>query len=106
MIQTFREIVPFRTFSLICSALMFIVIAFCLAATVVLLTSCRPFPLLWDKSFPGECINVGSAMISFSAINTGLDLVIIFLPLPVVWNLQMAPRKKLLVSCLFSFGVM
>ncbi|KAL1981058.1 hypothetical protein VTN96DRAFT_3123 [Rasamsonia emersonii] len=65
---------------------------------------CTPFQYLWDKTIPGTCINLPAAWLSVSIINMILDLIIIALPMPMLWNLRMPVSKKIAVSGIFSLG--
>lgn len=40
------------------------------------------------------------------AINVALDLMVVALPIPVVWKLQMPNKKKIAVTGMFSLGIL
>ena len=42
--------------------------------------------------------------LSLASINHILDLLVVFLPMPVVWNLQMAFSKNIAISTVFRLG--
>jgi hypothetical protein len=58
----------------------------------------------WDSSLEGHCINTLPFYFSLAGTSIGLDLVIIALPLPVLWRLQLRPKQKFLLFCLFALG--
>ena len=66
---------------------------------------CRPLAYQWNKSIKGVC---GDQTLSFlipGVINLVLDLLIIALPMPVLWNLQMRTAKKIATSAVFGIGL-
>ena len=67
---------------------------------------CRPFAKNWDPLLPGTC---GSSKASFSAdgiINIVIDLAMIFLPMPMVWQLQMSQQRKIALTVVFALGIL
>ena len=44
-------------------------------------------------------------MLSFSVITIFLDFVILFLPVPVVWSLQLPKKQRIAVLGLFGAGI-
>lgn len=66
---------------------------------------CRPLAYQWDKSINGVC---GDQKLSFlipGVINLVLDILIISLPMPVLWTLQMQTAKKVATSIVFGIGL-
>lgn len=75
------------------------------AVTIVFLTffNCVPLAKHWDSTIPGHCFSkfIPRALNALSTIIT--DLVILLLPVPQIWKLQLATSKK--IACTFSFGL-
>jgi len=92
----------FRIAAYICLG---IVAAFWVAALTTSLTLCKPIALQWDKTLNGTCGNIGTAELAVAAINMVLDVVIVCLPLPVIWKLQMPVQKKIGVTAVFALGL-
>lgn len=71
---------------------------------------CRPFAYNWDKSIPGgSCLDVPASYLrvgGLSIVNLVLDVIVIILPLPILWNLNMATTKKVAISAVFGVGLM
>ncbi|KAJ4387614.1 hypothetical protein N0V93_008210 [Gnomoniopsis smithogilvyi] len=60
---------------------------------------------MWNPN-PGGSYRDGTISdYSTLAINMLLDLAVFILPLPTLWSLNMAPRKKVVVTIMFSFGL-
>jgi hypothetical protein len=67
---------------------------------------CLPISSIWDKTITNaKCLPV-SAVIGFTGAGLSIveDCIILLLPLPVVWKLQMSTRKKIGVILLISVG--
>ena len=81
---------------------------FYIACTMAFLILCVPRPgESWMSSrFNARCapmVHVASAQAWFGLLS---DLYIFFLPLPVLWGLQMPLRKRLRVAAVFLTGLM
>lgn len=82
-------------------------LSFCLFAAIVLAAFlvCRPLAYNWDKTIEGgRCANVNQDFLAQAIINLLLDITIVSLPLPVLWNLQMKTGKKVSIIIMFSIG--
>ncbi|KAE8145013.1 integral membrane protein [Aspergillus avenaceus] len=79
------------------------VIAWVICITFLFIFICVPVQKLWYPYLPGHCINQVGTWIA-NAISTILtDLIILCLPIPQVWKLQLRLSEKLAV--LFAFGL-
>lgn len=54
----------------------------------------------------GQSANVNLAYPSAAVINLVLDMIIILLPMPVLWRLQMPTFDKMAISDIFSMCLM
>ncbi|KAI1457513.1 hypothetical protein F4805DRAFT_171843 [Annulohypoxylon moriforme] len=69
------------------------------------LFSCTPVSKWWDSTKDGTCINGNLYCGIISPIHVALDLAIVILPMPLIWNLQMSIRNKLVLSVLLCLGL-
>ena len=60
--------------------------------------------LKWDKYTAGSCDNMNASASAIAAVDVAIDLVLLGLPMPAVWNLQMPLRMKLALSAAFALG--
>lgn len=67
---------------------------------------CRPFSYNWNKDQQGTCGNLVAAFISIAATDITVDAIIIALPMPWLWGLQMATRTKVGLTLVFALGVL
>ncbi|KAL8729340.1 MAG: hypothetical protein Q9166_004837 [cf. Caloplaca sp. 2 TL-2023] len=68
---------------------------------------CRPFAAAFDPAslFTDRCINLQAYYIGITVSNLALDIVMLFLPLQMVWNLKLPPKQKFALSAIFSLGL-
>lgn len=104
--------------------IIFAAIAVCvinqLIFAIIISVSCIPVSLLfllnlrnsnqvqvakqWDASIKGKCIDEVPFYFALAGTSIGLDLVIIVLPLPVLWKLQLRLKQKIILAALFALG--
>ena len=87
-------------------AMMTTVACYWMISLLSLIFLCRPVAYLWDKSIKGgRCLDITATYLSVSVINLGLDLVVIALPMPTLWTLQMPLSRKVAISVIFALGL-
>ena len=65
---------------------------------------CDPISKFWDPSLEGTCIPVAT-LLTVSTVGCLVnDMMIVLLPLPQVFKLNLKLRKKIAVSCSFLLG--
>lgn len=72
-------------------------------AEIVKIRMCDPVPAYWTGA-PASCLDQRAALIADSVISVVSDLIILILPLPLTWSLQMSRNKKLRVVGMLSAG--
>lgn len=65
---------------------------------------CKPVNMLWDPAVKGTCINYDDVLITMASLNIGTDVVILCLPLPQLWKLQLPARTKRQLAGIFLLG--
>ncbi|KAJ5597834.1 hypothetical protein N7537_007918 [Penicillium hordei] len=74
-------------------------------ALIVKIRICAPIPRYWlGDQVPGTCLDQTAALIADSVISVVSDLIILILPLPLTWSLQMSRNRKLRVIGLLGAG--
>ncbi|KAI9681278.1 MAG: hypothetical protein M1817_002561 [Caeruleum heppii] len=80
-------------------------VLWCISAFFAAVFECSPVSFFWDKTVEGgTCFNIYAFYVAEGALTVFTDLVIITLPLPMVWRLQISTQQKLAVSGLFVLG--
>lgn len=84
--------------------LILIVVANELQCIVVDLALCRPIQANWDTTLGRQCGSLFLAEIFSAVISLILDILVTFLPLLVIWQLQLSKQKKWALTGAFSIG--
>ena len=77
-----------------------------------LITLSRPLKAYWDfvpptwhPHYPYKCRNIGNFFFISSIVNTVQDFVMIILPIPIVWKLELPLRQRIAVISVFFLGL-
>ncbi|KAI4608551.1 hypothetical protein J4E83_008987 [Alternaria metachromatica] len=81
------------------------VIAWSVADVIAAFALCRPLAKNWNFALPGTCGGQPTFYFAMGVINLITDAVMILLPMPYLYKLRMAWRKKLAAMALLSIGV-
>ena len=84
-----------------------IVIAWTLSYTVVMAAQCIPTHIFWDDfeiDYGTRCINVQQMYESLAFSDLILDIMVLALPLPMVWMLNMPWKRKIALFDIFLLG--
>ncbi|KAF7531607.1 hypothetical protein G7054_g8692 [Neopestalotiopsis clavispora] len=101
----YTRIFSTKTFRIITYALMGLTVAYCLTFMVVFFTTCTPdISQLWNPRPDGHCRDLNIGQLGSVSTNLAIDLLLIALPMPFLWNLKMALRNKISVTLVFSLG--
>ncbi|PWY88277.1 hypothetical protein BO70DRAFT_259365, partial [Aspergillus heteromorphus CBS 117.55] len=104
----FSRIFGRQRFFRICTTIV-MVISWLWATSVILeaFLTCRPLAYNWDITIPnGVCGNRHAAYIVAGMLNLLTDLMVMTLPLPHVWRLQLGTPKKLALCFVFCLGLL
>ncbi|MCJ1294429.1 hypothetical protein MMC34_005987 [Xylographa carneopallida] len=67
--------------------------------------SCHPVQYYWDKSISGgSCININTLSYGITGAGFITDLMVLLLPLPSLWKLQMQSPRKVAIIGIFILG--
>ncbi|PLN79582.1 integral membrane protein [Aspergillus taichungensis] len=103
----YLRIFPSNRLRLLIKILFALTVAYGIAFLFVVIFQCQPVSsgwLNWDLEGHGKCMQSNTIMISASAINIVLDVLIIALPIPKVASLQATTSTKVQVIAMFSMG--
>ena len=85
--------------------MMGICVSYAIAFIPIFMTQCDPPAAAWNPSL-GHCRPIQRQEYASVSISMALDLIIVILPLPTIWALQMPLRRKIGVSFMFSLGLL
>lgn len=69
-------------------------------------TGCQPLERFWNFWVAGHCADRKARNTVTASINIVLDVLILLLPQPVIWKLQMTNARKIGVFVVFSVGLL
>ncbi|KND95322.1 hypothetical protein TOPH_00002 [Tolypocladium ophioglossoides CBS 100239] len=72
--------------------------------TFLFIFICVPVQKLWYPDLPGHCIDQVGTWISNAASTILTDLVILLMPIPQIWKLQLRKTEKVGLTVAFSLG--
>jgi hypothetical protein len=102
----YTTVIPVQRMVLACRVVGLFIILWNVGGVLGALLLCRPIALNWDKSLEGTCGDNRLFYIWLGIINVVAEAVILLLPLPFIYQLQLKTFKKLIVIGLFSVGWM
>ena len=77
----------------------------CLMCKTLLATlQCIPPKKLWHPTDPGSCLNLHTLSLGTAIPEVITDFVILAMPLPYIWHLQIKLRQKLILIGIFVVG--
>lgn len=80
------------------------VTAWFVTVEITVLAECQPVSSLWNFAEPGHCIDINRFFLGAGIANIFLNSVILLLPLPMIWTLEIGKRHKFALSSVFMLG--
>ena len=74
--------------------------------TFIVIFQCIPIHKAWAPEIDGHCINLIELGVSSGYINISTDLMILLLPIPMVWSLQLSVKNRLAIMSIFATGIL
>ncbi|KAH8901235.1 hypothetical protein GQ53DRAFT_674412 [Thozetella sp. PMI_491] len=69
---------------------------------MVIIFQCTPVAAVWDRSLAGKCLNVNAVGYVGAVLAVVEDIVLIVLPMPELWKLQLEGRKRVSIAIMFG----
>lgn len=95
-----------RKFRIALCVVFTVVIAWLVAIEITVLAECVPISSLWDLSESSRCIQLIPFFLGAGIPNVLLNTVIVCLPLPMVWTLEIERKYRLALSAVFGLGAL
>ncbi|KAI9933721.1 hypothetical protein ASPWEDRAFT_167993 [Aspergillus wentii DTO 134E9] len=95
-----------RNFKISVAVTMAIVWMWAISVILETFLLCRPLALNWDMTVPGKCGNRNAAYVVAGILNLITDLMVMALPLPHIWKLQLNIAKKIALCSVFCMGLL
>lgn len=78
-----------------------------LVVTFLVIFQCTPIHAYWDKfAQPPYCMDTSKLLLGYEMTNLFLDVFILCIPMPIVWQLNLKASKKISLLGIFSLGAL
>ena len=86
-----------------------------IATFIIVVVQCVPVPFFWNRAYlfykldppdNGSCLDTRASQVPSSLLNCIGDLILLLLPFPVLWRLQMSLGRKLELMFIFGLGAL
>ena len=78
--------------------------AWLLAFLMSIIFMCTPIKKVWETTIPGTCIDNRKLWTGSAASSLIIDIIILVMPLPMLWKLQLKTIRKLQICAVFICG--
>lgn len=68
------------------------------------LIQCLPLKYIWDRSAKGYCLRIPIAATILAIFNFLTDVIILIMPMPILWKMQIETREKYQIMGMFLLG--
>ncbi|KAL8698486.1 MAG: hypothetical protein Q9201_006541 [Fulgogasparrea decipioides] len=102
----YRRIFPKREFHAILWGVGAFILAFTIANILFVAFQCKPISGAWNPFIKAKCINTEGGILSAAVLTIVTDVIILCLPLPSVWKLQLPTIRKFQLICIFLLGTL
>ncbi len=99
-------IFPSKRFKMVCLFTLGLSVCYFITVFLEAFLLCTPVSFTWDKSIPGQCANVNLAYLIAGITNLCLDALVVVLPMPMLWGLQLPFAKKAGIAGMFGLGAL
>ncbi|KAL9008396.1 MAG: hypothetical protein Q9173_006474 [Seirophora scorigena] len=101
----YLRLFPFRTFFVVSLITGVAALLWWVGLMLTAFLHCRPLAYYWDRSIPnGYCVDEHLIGFTITSVNIVTDLVVLVLPIPWLWGMNMAVPKRMAVVGLFVLG--
>ncbi|KAF2178249.1 hypothetical protein K469DRAFT_600191, partial [Zopfia rhizophila CBS 207.26] len=96
---------PYKYFRGITYGLLAIVIVYGFLGSFEFLFACQPIAKYWNHTIAhGSCFNQSVFWLSNAAANSATDIIMVFLPIFMLWNVRIPIRQKIGLMAIFMTG--
>ena len=104
IIYFYRRIFPQLWFKHALITTGFIVAGTAISQIPLSIVPCTPIESQWDSNVKGKCINLGAAILGLAISNIVTDVILLTLPMPLLWRLNVSTSQRRLLVSLFLLG--
>ncbi|TVY51764.1 Satratoxin biosynthesis SC1 cluster protein 4 [Lachnellula cervina] len=101
----YRRLSPDKWFRKCVYFMMGVIMCYSIAILFSVIFPCKPISANWDVTITdGKCADKTKIYLATAGLNVITDILILALPIPMVWNLQMPRRRRIGLVGLFALG--
>ena len=101
----YARIFPTRNFTRVLYAVGFVTLVWWISSQMLAIFQCHPIHSFWTRfDDDSKCIDLKAFFIGQAVPNIITDLVLLVLPLPYIWRLQLPVSQKVMLTGCFTFG--
>lgn len=67
---------------------------------------CQPLAFNWDQTIDGHCGSSINLWVCHGVLNIVTDLIVLLLPMPYIYSLELSLYKKLVLMATFGLGLL
>ena len=82
----------------------FLIIGWGIAINFMAIFGCAPIHRAWNPTLPGHCASLDQTLLGTAISNIVVDFILLVLPVPMLWRLQMETSNKIALVAVFSAG--
>lgn len=94
-----------RWFRWSCWAILACVASYLTASVTATIFQCQPVMRAFDKSLEGTCIDMAKFWFANAGFSIATDIIILLLPMPLVWRLEVPTAQKVALMAVFAVGL-
>ena len=88
-----------------CWGLLVSVAIYCCASVIATIFQCAPIQKAFDKTMEGKCIDNSQFWYANAGFSIATDVIILLLPMPLVYQLQVPMAQKIALMAVFGLGI-
>ncbi|KAK4541844.1 hypothetical protein LTR36_007376 [Oleoguttula mirabilis] len=105
VILLYKRIFVGKVFQIVCWGAIGVIISWTIASIAATIFQCTPVEAAWNKTIPGAtCINTTSFWMAYAITNILSDVLVLAMPIPEIFRLQLNLKQKIGLSGLFLLG--
>ena len=106
-VDLFIHIFPSVLFHRISYLVMAMLASYGISFAIASIAACTPFKYNWDKTIVnGRCIDISRFYTAQTTLGVLFDIIVVAMPMPMLWGLQMKVHKKVALTCIFGVGIL
>ena len=102
----YARIFPLQNLNWILWILALIFVANSVIPILITILQCSPVKGAWDPFVQAKCINIMTIFMALNIVNVVTDVILVAMPLPHLWRLQMPRSTRIELVGIFSVGIL